>query len=86
MGEYTTTKLTVTTPARYRIRIQGYLDNTWANQLGNMTFTNHLSSKDPLVTVLSGQVIDQAELFGVLTHLNGLGLPLISVECLEINA
>ena len=71
-------------PAKYRIRIQGFLDNTWACQLGHMTFTNHLSSRQPLVTVLTGQVIDQAELMGILGQLYGLGFPLLSIECLEI--
>ena len=74
--------LKLTNPARYRIWIQGYLDNTWANQFGEMTFTNHQASGQPMVTVLTGQVIDQAELMGVLIHLNGLGFPLLSVECL----
>ena len=71
-------------PAKYRIRIQGYLDNTWANQLGELTFTNHLTSRQPMETVLTGQVMDQAELLGVLNNLYGLGFPLLSVECLEI--
>ena len=85
MSELTTNKLTLTTPAKYRIRIQGYLDNTWANQLGGMTFTNHLTSQEPVVTVLTGQMMDQTELFGVLSQLYGLGCPLIPVECLEVN-
>jgi len=72
-------------PAKYRIQIQGLLDNTWASQLGNLTFTNHLSSGQSLVTVLTGQVIDQAELMGILGQLYGLGFPLLSVECLEID-
>ena len=37
-----------------------------------------------LVTVLTGQVMDQAELFGTLNRLYNLGFPLLSVECLEI--
>ncbi len=30
-------KLTLTSPAKYRIYIQGYLDNIWADQLGEIT-------------------------------------------------
>lgn len=77
-------KLTLTTPARYRLCIQGRLDNTWSDELGGMTFTNHYGSHQPMVTVLTGQVMDQAGLMGVLNHLYGLGFPLLSVECLEI--
>ena len=78
MSKRKTKKLTLATPAKYRICIQGYLDNTWANQLGGMTFTNYLTSQEPLETVLTGQVIDQAELFGVLNRLYGLGFPFVN--------
>jgi hypothetical protein len=37
-----------------------------------------------MVTVLTGRVMNQAELMGVLNHLYGLGFPLLSVECVEI--
>jgi hypothetical protein len=77
-------KLNLSSPATYRIRIQGYLDNTWANELGGLTFTNHVASRRPMVTALTGRVIDQAELLGVLNRLYGLGFPLLSLECLEI--
>ena len=76
--------LRLATPAKYRIQIQGYLDNTWADQMGRMTFTNHLASGRAPVTVLTGRVLDQAELVGLLCHLYGLGFPLLSIECLEI--
>lgn len=77
-------KLTLITPARYRVRIQGRLDNTWSNELGGMTFTNHLESGQAMVTVLTGQMMNQADLMGVLNHLYGLGFPLLSVERVDI--
>ncbi len=76
--------LNLASPARYRIRIQGHLEKSWANRLGGMTFTNHLASGQPAVTILTGRLIDQAELFGILNRLYNLGFPLLSVECLEI--
>jgi len=63
-------KLALTTPARYRVCIQGRLDNTWSDELGGMTFTNHLESGQPMVTVLTGQMMNQAELMGVLTQIS----------------
>jgi hypothetical protein len=72
------------TPAKYRICIQGYLDNTWAYQLGGMTLTNYFSPKQPMRTILTGQLPDQAALIGVLNQLYGLGFPLLSVECLAV--
>ncbi|HMR67549.1 MAG TPA: hypothetical protein PKE64_26360 [Anaerolineae bacterium] len=77
-------KLTLTTPARYRVCIQGRLDNTWSDEFGGMTFTNYLESGRSMVTILTGQVMNQAELMGVLNHLYGLGFPFLSVECVEI--
>ena len=76
--------LRLASPARYRIRIQGYLDNTWAHHFGQLTFTNQLASGQAPVTVLTGEMVDQAELVWVLTRLYGLGFPLLSIECLEI--
>jgi hypothetical protein len=75
--------LSLSGPATYRIQIQGYLDNTWASQLGEKTFTNHLASRQPIVTVITGQVMDQTELLGFLVKLYSLGFPLVSVEYLE---
>lgn len=75
--------LNLSSLAKYRIRIKGYLDNTWADQLGGMTITNHLASRRPLVTILSGHVIDQAELLGILNTLYSLGFSLLSLEYLD---
>jgi hypothetical protein len=38
------------------------------------------------VTVLTGQVVDQPQLFGILNRINGLGLELLSVEVLPEDA
>jgi hypothetical protein len=38
------------------------------------------------VTVLTGQVVDQPQLFGILDRINGLGLELLSVEALPEGA
>jgi hypothetical protein len=76
--------LRLTSPTKYRIRIQGYLDNTWAHHLGQVTFTNLLASDEAPITILTGQFVDQAELLWVLSRLYGLGFPLLSIECLEI--
>jgi hypothetical protein len=37
-------------------------------------------------TILSGEVEDQPHLFGILQRLNGLGLELLSVQCLSEDA
>lgn len=73
------------TPATYRILISGCLNCSWSGQFGDMVISNELSEDGSPVSVLTGLLVDQAALFGVLEQLYGLGFPLVSVECLEIN-
>jgi hypothetical protein len=69
----------LTTPARYRIRVQGQLGPQWADWFGGFT----LSWEEPGETVLVGQIIDQAALHGILNAIRDLGLPLLEVRRLE---
>lgn len=78
-------KLTVYGPATYRIRIQGVVDENWSEYYGGMTIQAKIEPDHPPVTTLTGQVLDQAALMGVLNCLYGLCLPLLSVECLSID-
>jgi hypothetical protein len=68
------------TPATYRIRIQGYLDESWSGQLGGMTISTAQSGDEAPATTLEGELVDQAALAGVLSTLWDLGCPLLSVE------
>ena len=71
-------------PAGYRIQVQGYLDGTWSDRLGDLTITvNSESVNEAPATTLTGRLRDQAELIGVLTTLYDLHLPLLSVEQLD---
>jgi hypothetical protein len=62
-------------PERYEIRIKGHLDNRWASWFSDLTFTR----EDNGETLLTGPLVDQAALFGVLKKVRDLGMPLISV-------
>jgi hypothetical protein len=62
-------------PVTYRIRIQGQLDSQWTNWFDEMTFTLEEDGN----TLLSGPVVDQAALHGLLKKIRDLGLTLISV-------
>ena len=77
--------LTVDKPATYCIRVVGYLDQSWSNRLGGMTVTVSSGAGKKKVSTLSGAMIDQAALFGVLKALYDMRLPLLSVECLQTN-
>ncbi len=63
----------------YRIRVEGFLEPTWSEWLGGMTVSQEPSG----VTILSGSVHDQAELFGLLIKMRDMGLNLISVSRVE---
>jgi len=77
--------LSVDQPAIYCIRVIGYLDENWSACMGGLNIETSSPEGKRTVTTLSGSVIDQAALFGVLKALYDMRLPLLSVECLKIN-
>jgi hypothetical protein len=60
----------------YEIRLKGQLDEKWADRFEGLTIT----LEDNCDTLLTGQVIDQAALHGLLKRIRDLGMPLISVN------
>lgn len=62
-------------PGVYEIRIQGHLDDRRAAWFEGLTLTR----EDNGDTLLTGLVVDQAALYGLLRRVRDLGMPLISV-------
>ena len=73
-------------PATYQIRVQGRLDESWSDWLEGMKVTYTGGDEGWPVTTLTGAVMDQAALHGVLSRLGNLNLTLISVRRIEGNA
>lgn len=70
-----------TQPQYYRIVVAGPLDEKWSDRLGGMSIELHPeASGDFPLTVLQGQLTDQAQLSGILNILCDLRLPLLKVE------
>jgi hypothetical protein len=67
--------------ATYQIEVQGRLDTTYAEWLGQTTVA--VTEGESLVTTVTARVADQAELHGLLQNLYSLGLPLLSLARLE---
>jgi hypothetical protein len=72
-------KPTPSQPVVYQIRIKGHLDSQWTDWFGGLTIT----LEDNGDTLLTGPVIDQAALHGLLKKVRDLGLPLLSVCPIE---
>jgi hypothetical protein len=62
-------------PVIYKIRIKGHLGHLWTDWFEGLTIT----LEDNGDTLLTGPVVDQAALHGLLKKVRDLGLPLISV-------
>ena len=62
-------------PLVYQIRIKGHLGRDWTDWFGGLTIT----LEDNGETLLTGPVIDQAALHGLLRKVRDLGVPLLSV-------
>ena len=59
----------------YQIRIKGHLGRQWTDWFGGLTIT----LEDNGDTLLTGSVVDQASLHGLLRKVRDLAMPLLSV-------
>lgn len=65
----------VTNLASYHIRVKSQIGPEWSEWFDGMTITSDEQGE----TTLSGQVPDQAALYGILNKIQALGFPLLSV-------
>lgn len=75
--------LTHDTPAIYRIRLQGELDEHLSEYL-EMEISIVQTPSGTYETILCGWLADQAALVGVLNNMYDMGFSLLSVESLDI--
>ena len=66
-------------PVIYQIRIKGHLDREWTGWFEGLTITQEAGGD----TLLTGPVVDQAALHGLLKKVRDLGMPLVSVGPVE---
>ena len=75
-------KLTLDRPVTYQIKVPGLFGDQWSDWNGGMTISVK-SDGDNLPTTTLTAVLDQAALQGLLCRLYSMGLPLISVFCVD---
>ncbi len=66
-------------PGFYEIQIKGHLDDRWSDWFGGMTVTLEENGN----TLITGPLVDQAALHGLLKKVRDLGMPLVSVVPIE---
>ncbi len=66
-------------PGLYEIRLKGHLDDRWSDWFGSLTITLEEDGN----TLLTGPVADQPALHGLLKKVRDLGMPLVSVNCVD---
>ena len=68
-------------PPVYQIRLKGHLGQPWNDWFEGLTVTLEADGN----TLLSGPVVDQAALHGILKRIRDAGIPLLSVNSLDPN-
>jgi hypothetical protein len=80
MASKGTAHIDASEPMICQIRIKGHLGHQWADWFGGLTITR----EDNGDTLLTGAVVDQAALHGLLKKVRDVGMPLISVNRVEL--
>jgi hypothetical protein len=62
--------------AVYEFRVKGHLDGRWSEWFDGLAIANLQNGE----AILSGEIVDQSALHGVLAKVRDLGLPLMAVS------
>jgi hypothetical protein len=65
----------------YQIRVKGYMEEEWSDWFDGMTIT-HLKNDE---TTLTGPIVDQPALFGLLFKVSSLNMMLLSVNVVTVD-
>ncbi len=69
-------------PVVYQIRIAGHLRAQWAEWFAGLAVTLEPDG----TTLLTGPIVDQAALYGLLKKVRDLGLPLLAVNQVSLHS
>ncbi len=71
---------------QYQIQINGHLDERWVSYFGGLELATGFDTDGTPITTLSGPVVDQAALHGLLNRIRDSGLKLRGVNRLDIDS
>ena len=63
----------------YLIEVRGHLDTRWEKLFTGFSIKHAINSEGQAITRMTGEIADQAALFGIINRLRNLGIELISV-------
>jgi len=67
----------------YRVEVNGKIDASWSDRLFGLQLVSRKEANGVHVTILTGELLDQAALRGLLNHLWDLNLVVMSVELVD---
>ncbi len=70
----------------YHIKVEGKLDQSWNDWLGDVAIRSEQQADGRLVTTLTVDAVDQAVLFGILDRIRDMNLVFLSATCEPENA
>jgi hypothetical protein len=77
--------LTFDGSATYQIWVGGHVESKWSDWMEGMTVHRPQQDNGPAITLLEGELIDQAALAGLLNTLYEMHLVVLSVECVNVS-
>lgn len=72
--------------AFYRIQIEGLLEESWSDCFAGMGITYRRRADQSVITCLTGRLMDQSELMGVLNGLAEMHFPILMIENISDNS
>jgi hypothetical protein len=79
-------KVTYTGPARYRIVVDGYMEEDLSDYLAGMRVEGSQRADGTPITTLTGRIADQGQLNSVINAIYSMHLPVLAVEALPEEA
>lgn len=67
---------------RYEIRLEGHIDRHWRQSFLDLAMYHDAAADGAPITVLRGEIVDEAALHGLIARVRDLGIPLILVKLL----